>query len=273
MGNTNNYERIRIALDELRDSLAAFVEGKMRESYGDEWQKRYAIPDWSDGFNTDVAVLTNTIVNNWQDVFSKCFKREAKHLVHQVRKTRNRFAHQERFDPSDTYSALHEMQRLLEAIGSDTAKSIERSKSELVHEMADPGESPEDVARKAEAAADDALAKFASEPHVSARLVMLRRGQPSEVEFVLELPAVIGRADASVGAIDIDLTEYEESAYVSRRHAKIAVVDGTFVIEDLGSSNGTYIKRGDYEKVDRAELADGDEVAFGNAKFVFRVDP
>jgi len=48
--------------------------------------------------------------------------------------------------------------------------------------------------------------------------------------------------------------------------------DGSFVLEDLGSSNGTYIKREDYEKIERAAIADGDELAFGNAKFVFRVE-
>ena len=76
-------------------------------------------------------MLANTVVNNWDDVFSQHLKREAKHLVHQVRKTRSRFAHQESFDHSDAYSALHEAQRLLEAIGADTA-SIVRSKRELV---------------------------------------------------------------------------------------------------------------------------------------------
>ncbi len=272
MVNTNHYERIRLALEELKQALEPFVEARLKEAYGDEWRSKYAVPDWTgDDFNTDVQVLANTIVNNWDAVFSKHMKREAKHLVHQVRKTRNRFAHQEAFDHSDTYSALHEAQRLLEAVGADP-QAIVRSKSELVDEMARSGESVEDVARMAEEAADEALAKSVSDGVVQARLVLMRKGQPCDVEFVVVPPMVIGRADASVGAIDVDLTDYEEGAYVSRRHAKIVMDDGSFVVEDLGSSNGTYIKRDDYEKIERAELADGDEVAFGNAKFLFKVE-
>jgi hypothetical protein len=190
-------------------------------------------------------------------------------LVHQVRKTRNRFAHQEDFDHSDTYSALHEAQRLLEAIGADTG-SIVKSKRELVDEMARAGESAEDVARMAEEAADQALAESADVLH--AKLVMLKGGQPSDVVFAVVPPAVVGRADPGAGPIDVDLTGFVEGAYVSRRHATIVASGGTLVLEDLGSSNGTYIKRDDYERVERVELADGDEIAFGNAKFVVRIE-
>lgn len=267
LGNTNHYERIRQALEELKRALEPFVEERLKEAFGDEWRSRYAVSEKArEDFNADVSLLVNTIINNWDEAFGAHMKRDAKHLVHQVRKTRNRFAHQEEFDLSDTYSALHEAQRLLEAIGAD-AGAIVRSKEELVQEMANAGESAEEVARKAEAAADAALAEGAS----GARLVMVRNGQPSEVEFPVVPPMVVGRADASVGAIDIDLTGFEEGAYVSRRHARITLEDGAYVVEDLGSSNGTYIKRDDYEKVERAELDDGAELAFGNAKFVFRL--
>jgi hypothetical protein len=270
LGNTNHYERIRLALDELKAALGPYVESCLKDAFGEDWRSKYAIPNWTDEeFNADVSVLANTVVNNWDDVFSQHLKREAKHLVHQVRKTRNRFAHQESFDHSDAYSALHEAQRLLEAIGADTA-SIVQSKRELVDEMARSGESVEDVARKAEEAADQALAESAA--IVNARLVMLKGGQPSDVEFVIVPPAIIGRADANAGTIDVDLSAYAEGAYVSRRHAKIVAEGGGFVLEDLGSSNGTYIKRDDFERVERVGLEDGDEIAFGNAKFVFRLE-
>jgi pSer/pThr/pTyr-binding forkhead associated (FHA) protein len=89
---------------------------------------------------------------------------------------------------------------------------------------------------------------------------------------VIVPPAIIGRADANAGTIDVDLGAFAEGAYVSRRHAKIVAEGGGFVLEDLGSSNGTYIKRDDYERVERVGLEDGDEIAFGNAKFVFRLE-
>ncbi len=270
-GKTNNYERIRLALDDLKRALAPYVEGRLVEAYGDEARSRYAVPDWTgDDFNADVHALANTIVNNWDAVFSKHLKREAKHVVHQVRKTRNRFAHQEEFDSSDTYTALHEIQRLLEAIGAD-ASPIERSKLQLVYDMAGTGESPEEVARQAEMAAEDALSKAVIEPGGSVRLLMVRGGQITDIEFSFELPATIGRKDVSSGEVTVDLTEYEEGAYVSRQHARISSVEGAVVLQDLGSANGTYLKRTDYEKVDRAELSDGDQIAFGNAKFVFKL--
>jgi pSer/pThr/pTyr-binding forkhead associated (FHA) protein len=62
-----------------------------------------------------------------------------------------------------------------------------------------------------------------------------------------------------------------EGTYVSRKHAKLTEEDGVWTVTDLGSSNGTYILRSDFEKVDSAALADGDEFALGNARFVFNL--
>ena len=39
----------------------------------------------------------------------------------------------------------------------------------------------------------------------------------------------------------------------------------------MGSSNGTFVLHDDFEKVDEAELKDGDEIALGNARFVFHM--
>jgi pSer/pThr/pTyr-binding forkhead associated (FHA) protein len=75
-----------------------------------------------------------------------------------------------------------------------------------------------------------------------------------------------------VGPIDVDLGTLPEGSYVSRKHAKITHDDGLWKIEDLGSSNGTFILRDDFERVTEAELADGTEIALGNARFVFHLD-
>src|SRR5439155_7379538 len=47
-------------------------------------------------------------------------------------------------------------------------------------------------------------------------------------------PVVIGRAEADDGSLGGD-------AELSRRHAEVSAVDGTFLIEDLGSTNGTFV--------------------------------
>jgi pSer/pThr/pTyr-binding forkhead associated (FHA) protein len=102
-----------------------------------------------------------------------------------------------------------------------------------------------------------------------AKLVVKRSGAETDVEFHVNPPCIIGRFDPAVGPIDIDLGTLPEGSYVSRKHAKITCDDGVWKIADMGSSNGTFLLRQDFEKVDEAELNDGDEIALGNARFVF----
>ena len=58
--------------------------------------------------------------------------------------------------------------------------------------------------------------------------------------------------------------------YISRRHAHIFLKGGALYVEDLGSTNGTFVggKRLDESAL---PLADGDLVAFGGDHFVYRV--
>ena len=104
-----------------------------------------------------------------------------------------------------------------------------------------------------------------------ARLVVKRSGAETDTEFTITSPAVIGRFDPGVGPVDVDLGGLPEGAYVSRKHAKLEFEDGVWKIKDLGSSNGTFILRDDFERVEEAELTDGQEFALGNARFVFHL--
>jgi predicted component of type VI protein secretion system len=58
---------------------------------------------------------------------------------------------------------------------------------------------------------------------------------------------------------------------VSRRHARLSRADNGFVIEDLGSTNGTLL---DGAPIDRERIESGDELTFGQstAHFVRRID-
>lgn len=106
-----------------------------------------------------------------------------------------------------------------------------------------------------------------------ARLVVKRSGAETDVVFSLNPPSVIGRFDPAVGPIDVDLASLPEGAYVSRKHAKITLEDGAWMIQDLGSSNGTFVLGdSDFERVEMSELANGTEFALGNARFVFYLD-
>jgi hypothetical protein len=103
------------------------------------------------------------------------------------------------------------------------------------------------------------------------RLILKRSGAETDNVFELHPPSIIGRFDPAVGPIDVDLGPLDEGRYVSRKHAKITCEDGVWTLSDMGSSNGTFILRSDFEKVDEVELTDGCEFALGNARFVFRI--
>jgi pSer/pThr/pTyr-binding forkhead associated (FHA) protein len=51
---------------------------------------------------------------------------------------------------------------------------------------------------------------------------------------------------------------------VSRRHAELLVVDGRWMLRDLGSSNGTWVNG---RRVVEAEVTTGDEIVLGACRF------
>lgn len=74
------------------------------------------------------------------------------------------------------------------------------------------------------------------------RLVVLR-GQRRDVDYpLLPGPNIIGRSDAKPVDVDLECQEDPKRIWVSRQHAVIHVAD-QISIEDLNSSNGTYLNR------------------------------
>lgn len=63
---------------------------------------------------------------------------------------------------------------------------------------------------------------------------------------------------------DCDITI--EDPNVSRKHAEIRPAGDSFVVVDLGSTNGTRVNG---VRVDQRELQDGDELSFGSIRIVF----
>jgi len=59
---------------------------------------------------------------------------------------------------------------------------------------------------------------------------------------------------------DLDMVLVEDM--VSRKHAKITIADGKITIEDLGSTNGTFVNG---EKVKTARLKEGDRILVGTS--------
>ena len=95
---------------------------------------------------------------------------------------------------------------------------------------------------------------------------------------IITKPYYLARHSFTAGSkflIDKDVTgagRYPESdiflddVTVSRRHAEIRREDGHFFVKDLGSLNGTYVN---LQRVEEAELADGDELQIGKFKLTF----
>src|SRR6187431_3444896 len=75
-------------------------------------------------------------------------------------------------------------------------------------------------------------------------------------EFPLEenREIVIGRSS------DLDMVLVEEM--VSRRHARILLEDAVISIEDLGSTNGTFVNG---EKIQKGVLKEGDRILIGTS--------
>jgi len=113
--------------------------------------------------------------------------------------------------------------------------------------------------------------KQPARPH--ARLV-IEKGRSTGKQFMLsEVEAHIGRWDADGGVFpDVDLDTDDPEAKVSRRHARITLTNGQYFLEDLGSTNGTFINRGKrLPPGQRQALCDGDEIIVGKTFLRFHI--
>jgi hypothetical protein len=114
----------------------------------------------------------------------------------------------------------------------------------------------------------------------AAHLTLWRGGARTAETFALGERATVGRFDAETGPVDVDLGPLPEAAYVSRRHAELRRDGaGQWFVKDLNSNNGTFVRSvrtetpGFQRVTDERRITDGDEIAFGNARFVFQVVP
>lgn len=84
----------------------------------------------------------------------------------------------------------------------------------------------------------------------------------------------IGKPNSQIPP-DIDVAGFPDSEVVSRIHADIRVEGDAYFIEDVGSSNGTYINHAPLLKGNRHRLRAGDRIALGKGDlvtFIFHID-
>lgn len=111
-------------------------------------------------------------------------------------------------------------------------------------------------------------------------------GQTDEISLDLDalrgMGVLVVRAGPNAGstfAVDKDVITagrhpdsdiFLDDITVSRRHAEVRNEGGRLVVADVGSLNGTYLNR---ERIEQAELNDGDTVQVGKFKLVFVAGP
>ncbi|HEY9833490.1 MAG TPA: FHA domain-containing protein, partial [Stenomitos sp.] len=90
----------------------------------------------------------------------------------------------------------------------------------------------------------------------------------TDIELPQNLPIVhIGKPNDQIPP-DIDVSGFPNSEVVSRIHADIRIEGDAYYIEDVGSSNGTYINHTPLPRGNRHRLRSGDRIALGKGDLV-----
>lgn len=114
---------------------------------------------------------------------------------------------------------------------------------------------------------------------VTARLLIEGTAELTMPAFSLQKDEnLLGRRDPMSNIFpEIDLSKYDPQTKISRRHARIWRDGGNFLVEDLGSSNGTMLSPGGVDAVRLTPhrpqvLANGDKIKLGDTTLHFVVE-
>ena len=127
------------------------------------------------------------------------------------------------------------------------------------------------VVRDAELSSAEAERRKTKSVHAT---LLIERSDAVGTEFqITSDECLIGRWDADNGIFpDVDLDRHDPEAKISRRHARILYSKGQYSLEDLGSTNGTYVNRGRRLIPGSGQiLKDGDEIIVGKTFLRFYI--
>lgn len=120
----SNRDRVQRGFELLAEGLEPFVSEKMgaAAANGDWIGLLEARDEQKNGVrktydSNDPAILLRCITDDWR-VFSRSLSRAQQSFASELRETRNRWAHNEKFSADDTYRALDTIERLLQAVGA-----------------------------------------------------------------------------------------------------------------------------------------------------------
>lgn len=109
-------------------------------------------------------------------------------------------------------------------------------------------------------------------PAGSAPKLVVIRGQKINAEYpIYEGLNFIGRADEKPVDIDLEDQEPPDRIWSSRQHAFITFENGTLTVEDLNSSNGTFVNRARIYPGQKCPLNVGDVVQIGTVQMKLKV--
>jgi 3',5'-cyclic-nucleotide phosphodiesterase len=109
------------------------------------------------------------------------------------------------------------------------------------------------------------MAKTA-EPVQKKAFVRITRGQDVGKEFPITKQAMLGRKPTSQGGVQAVLVRDKE---VSRNHARIVIHGAHHLIEDLNSTNGTFVDDKRLVPNQPTRLKGGEEIAVGGTRLLF----
>ncbi len=106
------------------------------------------------------------------------------------------------------------------------------------------------------------------------RIILFHVQTDTDIELPQNLDIIrIGKPNSQIPP-DIDVSSFPDSNIVSRIHANIRVEGDTYFIEDLGSSNGTYVNHKPLLTGNRHLLRRGDRISLGKGDlmtFIFKI--
>jgi hypothetical protein len=102
---------------------------------------------------------------------------------------------------------------------------------------------------------------------VKARMLVLRGAKAGMKYPIYEGRNILGRADQQPVDIDLELLEAPGRIWSTRQHAVITCKKNELVIEDLNSTNGTYVNRKKLHPLVRYPLKGGDIIQIGEVQF------
>lgn len=120
---------------------------------------------------------------------------------------------------------------------------------------------PAPVASQAPVVSDD---PYAVPTTANPRLQVLRGQRPKAEYPIMEGLNFMGRADEKPVDIDLEEQENPEKVWCSRQHAVIELDNQKITIEDLNSSNGTFLNRNKIYPGQKMPMKAGDVIQIGS---------